>query len=60
MSKNATETLEEKTPTPYEEWATTMAQLAANERLTYSLLNKFDQYMLTWGPFTALLFVTVT
>lgn len=41
-----------KHPPPYEEWTTTMAQLAACERVTYSLLDKLDQYTLSWSPFT--------
>ena len=39
-------------PPPYEEWTSTMAQLAAFERVTYSLLNRLDHYKLIWSPFT--------
>lgn len=42
----------------HEEWSTTMAQLAAYERVTYSLLDKLDQYVFTWSSFTSWLSVT--
>lgn len=38
---------QQKHPPPYEEWLTTMIKLTCYEKVTYELLDKLDQYVIT-------------